>query len=216
MPWLTNTSFSFYIRHRRQASKSNYSFGEFAVCVRGLKESVKIFESPASWDGFWNTAGFIIFITMPTNEFIGQCGYHAQKFEPTGWSPFPGGRSKLIRFLHDEVLQTYLKDNVKTRLMLPDCTYKRLEPGKMSLGSTLKTNLSILSAAHQLNPDDCPWVDEDRYWEVLHIVGKRKNWSKRANRKNLCFIFDQPFLIAGSGCFWYSVYGLGWLPVQNY
>ncbi|MEN6482770.1 MAG: polyphosphate kinase 1 [Anaerolineaceae bacterium] len=43
---------------------------------------------------------------------------------------FPVEDQKLIRFLHDEVLQTYLKDNVKTRLMLPDGTYKRLEPGK--------------------------------------------------------------------------------------
>lgn len=35
---------------------------------------------------------------------------------------------RLIKRLHDEVLGTYLRDNVKTRVMLPDGTYERAKP----------------------------------------------------------------------------------------
>jgi polyphosphate kinase len=37
---------------------------------------------------------------------------------------------KNVRYLRDEVLATYMKDNLKSRLMLPDGSYKRLKPGE--------------------------------------------------------------------------------------
>ncbi len=35
---------------------------------------------------------------------------------------------RLVRYLRDEVLATYLADNLKARFMLPDGTYKLLKP----------------------------------------------------------------------------------------
>lgn len=43
---------------------------------------------------------------------------------------FPVQDGRLIRYLRDEVLQIYLQDNVKTRILLPDGCYERLKPGK--------------------------------------------------------------------------------------
>lgn len=43
---------------------------------------------------------------------------------------FPVQDQGMIRYLHDEVLQTLLKDNVKARLMMPDGSYTRVKPGK--------------------------------------------------------------------------------------
>jgi polyphosphate kinase len=40
---------------------------------------------------------------------------------------FPIQEQRVIRFLRDEVLELYLSDNVKARLMLPDGTYVRTE-----------------------------------------------------------------------------------------
>jgi polyphosphate kinase len=42
---------------------------------------------------------------------------------------FPVEEPRLIRYLHDDVLQTYLADNVKARRMLPDGSYERVEVG---------------------------------------------------------------------------------------
>ncbi|MCX7838649.1 MAG: hypothetical protein N2559_04230 [Anaerolineae bacterium] len=41
---------------------------------------------------------------------------------------FPVRDPKLIRHLRDHILATYLADNVRARVMLPDGTYKRLTP----------------------------------------------------------------------------------------
>ncbi|RPI84050.1 MAG: polyphosphate kinase 1 [Chloroflexi bacterium] len=41
---------------------------------------------------------------------------------------FPVEDVRLIRHLRDDVLETYMKDNRKSRLMLPDGSYKRLAP----------------------------------------------------------------------------------------
>jgi polyphosphate kinase len=41
---------------------------------------------------------------------------------------FPVSDPRLIRYLHDEVLVTYLNDNIKARLMSPDGSYKRVKP----------------------------------------------------------------------------------------
>ena len=41
---------------------------------------------------------------------------------------FPVRDKAMIRYLHDEVLATYLIDNVRARRMLPDGTYERLKP----------------------------------------------------------------------------------------
>ncbi|MCK4898479.1 MAG: RNA degradosome polyphosphate kinase, partial [Anaerolineales bacterium] len=42
---------------------------------------------------------------------------------------FPVEEPRLIRYLHDDVLRTYLADNVKARRMLPDGTYERVKIG---------------------------------------------------------------------------------------
>ncbi len=41
---------------------------------------------------------------------------------------FPVQDARLIRYLHDEVLKTYLSDNVKARWMSADGTYQRIQP----------------------------------------------------------------------------------------
>ena len=42
---------------------------------------------------------------------------------------FPVEDPKLVRFLRDEVLETYLNDNVKARQLMPDGTYSRIKAG---------------------------------------------------------------------------------------
>jgi polyphosphate kinase len=41
---------------------------------------------------------------------------------------FPVRERSMIRYLRDEMLATYLNDNVRARRMLPDGTYERLKP----------------------------------------------------------------------------------------
>ncbi|HEY4688641.1 MAG TPA: polyphosphate kinase 1 [Anaerolineae bacterium] len=41
---------------------------------------------------------------------------------------FPVEDPRLIRYIRDEILETYLKDNVKARRLLPDGTYEHLKP----------------------------------------------------------------------------------------
>ena len=57
---------------------------------------------------------------------------------------FPVENSKHVRFLRDEVLQSYLKDNVRARVMHGDGSYQRLEPQKedkvMDIQDWLMTN----------------------------------------------------------------------------
>ena len=43
---------------------------------------------------------------------------------------FPVENPKYVRYLRDEVLQSYLKDNVRARVMQGDGSYRRLEPQK--------------------------------------------------------------------------------------
>jgi polyphosphate kinase len=43
---------------------------------------------------------------------------------------FPVQDIRIIRYLHDEVLSTYLADNVKGRVMQSDGSYFHLHPGK--------------------------------------------------------------------------------------
>jgi polyphosphate kinase len=42
---------------------------------------------------------------------------------------FPVEDPRHVRYLRDEVLETYLQDNVKARIMKPDGVYERLSPG---------------------------------------------------------------------------------------
>ena len=42
---------------------------------------------------------------------------------------FPVQDARMVRYLRDEVLATYLADNVKARRMLPDGSYERVQPG---------------------------------------------------------------------------------------
>ncbi|HVO20067.1 MAG TPA: polyphosphate kinase 1 [Anaeromyxobacter sp.] len=43
---------------------------------------------------------------------------------------FPVGDPQLLRTLRDEILESYLRDNVRTRLMQPDGSYRRLHPAE--------------------------------------------------------------------------------------
>jgi polyphosphate kinase len=43
---------------------------------------------------------------------------------------FPIQDAELLRHLRDDVLQGYLDDNVRARVMQPDGTYQRLRPGE--------------------------------------------------------------------------------------
>jgi polyphosphate kinase len=43
---------------------------------------------------------------------------------------FPVTEPALVRHLRDDVLQTYLGDNLRSRLMLPDGSYRRLQPAE--------------------------------------------------------------------------------------
>jgi polyphosphate kinase len=47
---------------------------------------------------------------------------------------FPVERPEHVRYLRDHVLETYLKDNLRARIMLPDGTYKRLHPSNKEEG----------------------------------------------------------------------------------
>ena len=47
---------------------------------------------------------------------------------------FPVERQEHIRYLRDNVLETYLKDNLSARVMQPDGTYKRLHPSEKEKG----------------------------------------------------------------------------------
>jgi polyphosphate kinase len=57
---------------------------------------------------------------------------------------FPVESPKHVRYLRDEVLQSYLKDNVRARIMQGDGSYRRLEPQKddkvMDIQDWLMTN----------------------------------------------------------------------------
>lgn len=49
---------------------------------------------------------------------------------------FPIEDRRLVRYLRDEVLATYLVDNVKAHVMQPDATYVRRRPeGESSINS---------------------------------------------------------------------------------
>jgi polyphosphate kinase len=47
---------------------------------------------------------------------------------------FPVERPEHIRYLRDNVLETYLKDNLSARIMQPDSSYKRLHPSDKEKG----------------------------------------------------------------------------------
>jgi len=42
---------------------------------------------------------------------------------------FPVTDARMVRYLRDDVLATYLTDNVKARRMLPDGNYERVQRG---------------------------------------------------------------------------------------
>ncbi|KPL08174.1 polyphosphate kinase [bacterium SM23_57] len=48
---------------------------------------------------------------------------------------FPVENPRHVRYLRDEVLETYLQDNVKARIMKPDGNYERLSPGIDQIGT---------------------------------------------------------------------------------
>jgi polyphosphate kinase len=52
---------------------------------------------------------------------------------------FPVEDPNIIRHLHDDVLETYLISNVKTRLLKPDGSYEMLRPGKEQTAINIQT-----------------------------------------------------------------------------
>ena len=54
---------------------------------------------------------------------------------------FPLEDSSLVRYLHDEVLADYMKDNVKARVMNPDGTYRRRTRGAKEAIFNIQTHL---------------------------------------------------------------------------
>ncbi len=54
---------------------------------------------------------------------------------------FPLEDSSLVRYLHDEVLADYMKDNVKARVMNPDGTYRRRTRGAKEAPFNIQTHL---------------------------------------------------------------------------
>lgn len=61
--------------------------------------------------------------------FLGSADLMTRNLEHRVETVFPVEDERHIRYLRDQVLATYLKDNVNARLMLPDGTYMRLRPG---------------------------------------------------------------------------------------
>lgn len=59
---------------------------------------------------------------------------------------FPVHDRRLVRRLHDDILQTYLNANVKVRQLMADGTYKRISPGK---GEALLSAQEFLLQYHQ-------------------------------------------------------------------
>lgn len=62
---------------------------------------------------------------------------------------FPIEDARMVRHVRDNILATYLDDNVKARLMLSDGSYKRLTPGNMPEVIAQETFINL---AHILNP----------------------------------------------------------------
>ena len=42
---------------------------------------------------------------------------------------FPIEKPALLRYVRDKILSVYLEDNVKAREMMPDGSYRRMQPG---------------------------------------------------------------------------------------
>jgi polyphosphate kinase len=63
---------------------------------------------------------------------------------------FPVGDPQLVRYLRDEVLESYLRDNVRARVMQPDGTYQRLHPaeGEAPLDSQLAPLVARAARKH--------------------------------------------------------------------
>lgn len=70
---------------------------------------------------FWNNG--------QEKMFLGSADLMTRNLEHRVETVFPVEDERHIRYLRDQVLATYLKDNVNARLMLPDGTYMRLHPG---------------------------------------------------------------------------------------
>jgi polyphosphate kinase len=64
---------------------------------------------------------------------------------------FPVQDPRLIHYLTQDVLNTYLTDNVKSRLMRPDGSYERVKPQPKA--SALNIQEWLLSFHHRLYKD---------------------------------------------------------------
>jgi polyphosphate kinase len=64
---------------------------------------------------------------------------------------FPVQDSRLIRYLRDDVLETYLNDNLKAREMKPDGSYTRVRAGKNE--APLNSQLWLLNRRQQMTKE---------------------------------------------------------------
>lgn len=60
--------------------------------------------------------------------FLGSADLMTRNIDHRVETLFPVGAPELVKRLHDDILQLYLKDNLKARSMTPDGTYERISP----------------------------------------------------------------------------------------
>jgi polyphosphate kinase len=60
---------------------------------------------------------------------------------------FPLERPEHVRYVCDQVLDTYLKDNLRARVMLPNGTYKRIKPSAPEDGVDSQVRLMEVATA---------------------------------------------------------------------
>jgi len=60
---------------------------------------------------------------------------------------FPLERPEHVRYIYDQVLDVYLKDNLRARIMQPNGTYKRIKPGSPEDGLDTQVRLMESSTA---------------------------------------------------------------------
>ncbi len=70
---------------------------------------------------------------------------------------FPVEDEHLIRYLRDDVLQTYLTDNVKARQMQPDGSYARVRPGRDEEAVCVQEHLMAMRDRRAEHEKEQPW-----------------------------------------------------------
>ncbi|RIK19831.1 MAG: hypothetical protein DCC52_14920 [Chloroflexi bacterium] len=94
-----------------------------AVCGPDWLASATISACSASSVAFWNTAAFII---SATEVYLGSADVRSRNLDRRVEILFPVEDPRLVRHIHEDILQVYLADNVKAREMQADGSYVRL------------------------------------------------------------------------------------------